>query len=227
MRYEEPGPYVGARPKEIYVAETRAVLKGEDESQAVRTILGRDVVRGPKKDRWNPLYTSGDEPPYQEIQDFRQRQHHEQAYRIGVYDQFLDAGPCGYDKQSPNPKRPRFPRGPLQMLGWLVALMLNAIMDLADQLPTRFHQGHERTIRRTFFNRPRHIYLTPEASSSGWTSSGSRRRCSPSWTGSMLPSIACRGSTIVCSCSLFPPPPPALDRDFLIGAQMGQNPVGC
>jgi hypothetical protein len=163
VRYEEAGPYVGAPPKEIYVAETRTVLKGEDESQAVRTILGRDVVRGPKRDRWNPLYTSGDEPPYQEIQDFRQRQHHEQAYRIGVYDQFLDAVPCGYDKQSPNPKRPRFPRGPLQMLGWLVALVLNAIMDLADQLPTRFHQAHVRTIRRTFFNRPGDIYLTPDA----------------------------------------------------------------
>jgi len=163
VRYEEPGPYGGAPPKEIYVAETRTVLKGEDESQAVRTILGRDVVRGPKRDRWNPLYTSGDEPPYQEIKDFRQRQHHEQAYRIGVYDQFLDAVPCGYDKQSPNPKRPRFPRGPLQMLGWLVALVLNAIMDLADQLPSRFHQAHVRTIRRTFFNRPGDIYLTPEA----------------------------------------------------------------
>jgi hypothetical protein len=162
-RYEEPGLYGGAPPKEVYVTETRTVLKGEDESQAVRTILCRDVVRGPKKDRWNPLYTSDDESPYQDIQDFRQRQHHEQAYRIGVYDQFLDAVPCGYDKSSPNPKRPRFPRGPLQMVGWLVALVLNAIMDLADQLPARFHQAHVRTIRRTFFNRPGDIYLTPEA----------------------------------------------------------------
>jgi hypothetical protein len=49
------------------------------------------------------------------------------------------------------------------MLGWLVALVLNAIMDLADQLPSRFHQAHVRTIRRTFFNRPGDIYLTPEA----------------------------------------------------------------
>jgi hypothetical protein len=146
-RYEEPGPYVDAPPKEIYVAETRTVLKGEDESQAVRTILGRDVVRGPKKDRWNPLYTSTDGDPYQEIQDFRQRQHHEQAYRIGVYDQFLDAVPCGYDKRSPNPKRPRFPRGPLQMVGWLVALVLNAVRDLTDQLPGRFRDAHVRTSR--------------------------------------------------------------------------------
>jgi hypothetical protein len=163
VRYEEAGPYVAAPPKEVYVAETRTVLKGEEESQAVRTILCRDVVRGPKKDRWNPLFTSDDQPPYQEILDFRQRQHQEQAYRIGVYDQFLDAVPCGYDKRSPNPKRPRFPRGPLQMLGWLVALVLNAIMDLADQLPATFHRAHVRTIRRKFFNVPGDIYLTPEA----------------------------------------------------------------
>jgi hypothetical protein len=163
LRYEEDGPYVGAPPKEIYVAETQTVLKDEDESQAVRTILCREVVRGPKPDRWHPLYTSGDELPYQEIQEFRQRQHQEQAFRIGVYDQFLDAVTCGYDKKSPNPERPRFPRGPLQMLGWLVALVLNGIQDLTDQLPTPFHHAHVRTIRRKFFNRPGDIYLTPEA----------------------------------------------------------------
>jgi hypothetical protein len=163
VRHEEAGKYVGAPPKEIYVAETRTVLKDEDESQAVRTIVCREVVRGPKKDRWHPLYTSGQEPPYEVLQDFRQRQHEEQAFRIGVYDAFLDAVPCGYDKHSPNPQRPRFPRGPLQMLGWLVALVLNAIQDLAEQLPLRFHEAHVRTIRRTFFNRPGEIYITPEA----------------------------------------------------------------
>ena len=85
--------------------------------------LFRRGSRQERCQRTDALRTGGDEPPYREIQDFRQRQHHEQAYRIGVYDQFLDAVPCGYDKQSPNPKRPRFPRGPLQMLGWLVALV--------------------------------------------------------------------------------------------------------
>jgi len=49
------------------------------------------------------------------------------------------------------------------MVGWLAALVFNAIMDLADQLPTRFQQAHVRTIRRTFFNRPGDIYVTPEA----------------------------------------------------------------
>ena len=32
------------------------------------------------------------------------------------------------------------------MVGWLVARVLNAIMDLAYQLPPRFHQTH---VRRT------------------------------------------------------------------------------
>ena len=161
--YEEPGVCQGAEPKEIRVAETRTVLKGETAADSVRTIVCRELVPGPKKDRWHPLYTSSDVEPYELIQDFRQRQHHEQAYRVGVYDEFLDAVPCGYNKQSPHRRRPGFPRGPLQMLGWLVALVFNAVQDLADQLPECYHQAHLRTIRRTFFNRPGNIYLTPEA----------------------------------------------------------------
>jgi hypothetical protein len=162
-RHEEPGVCAGAPHKEIYVAQTDTVLKNEDESQAVRTILCREVVRGPKKDRWHPLYTTRETDPYELIQGFRQRQHHEQAYRIGVHDQFLDAVPCGYDKESPNRRRPRFPRGPLQMIGWLVALVFNAVLDLADRLPSRYHQAHVRTMRRTFFDRPGQVYCTPEA----------------------------------------------------------------
>lgn len=161
--YEEPGVCVGAEPKEIRVAETRTVLKGETAADGVRTIICREIVPGPKKDRWHPLYTSGDEEPYQLIKNFRQRQHHEQAYRVGVHDEFLDAVPCGYDKQSPHRRRPRFPRGPLQFLGWLAALVFNAVQDLTDQLPAPFRGAHLRTIRRTYFNRPGDIYCTPEA----------------------------------------------------------------
>ena len=79
---------------------------------------------------------------------FRTRQHHEQAYRVGVYDEFLDAVPCGYDKESPDPKRPRFQRGPLQMIGWLVALVYNAVADLAAQLAGDYAGCHVRTLRR-------------------------------------------------------------------------------
>jgi hypothetical protein len=163
VAYEEPGPYVGARPKEIRLAETRTTLKGESVDAAVRTIVCREVVRGPKKDRWHPLYTSSAAATPDVLADFRQRQHHEQAYRIGVHDEFLNAVPCGYDKDSPQPRRPRFQRGPLQMIGWLVALLYNAIGDLGVQLPERYHRAHVDTLRRTFFNRPGQLYCTPEA----------------------------------------------------------------
>jgi hypothetical protein len=159
--YEEPGPYVGAPPKEIRLAETRTTLKGEAAADAVRTIVCREVVPGPKKDRWHPLYTSGDAQPLEVLDDFRLRQHHEQGYRVGVYDEFLDAVPCGYDKDSPDPRRPRFHRGPLQMAGWLLALVYNAVADLSSWLPERYHGAHVGTLRRTLFERPGQLYLTP------------------------------------------------------------------
>src|SRR5262249_53741288 len=142
---------------------TCTTLKGETAEAAVRTIVCREVVPGPKKDRWHPLYTSSAAPPREVLTDFRQRQHHEQAYRIGVHDESLNASPCGYDKDSPDPRRPRFPRGPLQMIGWLIALVYNAVGDLAAELPERYHRAHVGTLRRTFFNRSGRLYCTPEA----------------------------------------------------------------
>ena len=94
---------------------------------------------------------------------FRTRQHHEQAYRVGVCDEFLDAVPCGYDKESPDRLRPRFHRGPLQMIGWLVALVYNAVGDFASSLAGDHVGSHVRTLRRQFFNRPGSLYETPEA----------------------------------------------------------------
>jgi hypothetical protein len=161
--YPEPGPYVGAPPKEVRVAETTTVLKDEDPEQAVRTVLCREVVPGPKKDRWHPLFTTTAADPYEVLQMYRPRQCHEQAYRVAVHDTFLDAVPCGYDKESPDPKRPRFHRGPLQMIGWLVALVYNAVADLAAGLAGDFVGCHVGTLRRAFFNRPGALYQTPEA----------------------------------------------------------------
>ncbi len=161
--YEEPGPFVGAPPKEIRLAETRTTLKGESAAQAVRTILCREVVPGPKKDRWHPLFTSSTAAPREVLADFRLRQHHEQGYRVGVYDEFLDAVPCGYDKDSPDPRRPRFHRGPLQMAGWLLALVYNAVADLTSWLPDRHRGAHVGTLRRTLFERPGQLYCTPAA----------------------------------------------------------------
>src|SRR5262249_54225826 len=163
VRYEEPGLYVGAPPKEVRLAETATVLKDEAEGQAVRTVVCREVVGGPKKDRWHPLFTTGLVGPDEVLALFRLRQRHEQAYRVGVYDEGLDCVPCGYDKRSPNPQRPCFHRGPLQMIGWLVALVYNAVADLAAGLTADFGGCHVRTLRRMFFNRPGAVYETPTA----------------------------------------------------------------
>jgi hypothetical protein len=163
VAYEEPGRYVGALPKEIRLAETGTVLKDESEEQAVRTIVCREIVPGPKKDRWHPLYTTSTAEPLEVLETFRLRQHHEQGYRVGVHDEDVDCVPCGYDKDSPNPRRPRFHRGPLQMAGWLLALVYNAVADLSSWLPDRFVGAHVRTLRRTFLERPGQLYCTPES----------------------------------------------------------------
>jgi hypothetical protein len=161
VSYEEPGPYVGAAPKEIRLAETATVLKDETSDQAVRTVICREVVPGPKKDRWHPLFTTTASEPFEVLAMFRGRQGEEQAFRVGVYDEFLDAVPCGYDKDSPDPKRPRFHRGPLQMMGWLVALVYNTLADWAQGLAGDWDKSQVRTLRRTFLNRPGRLYGTP------------------------------------------------------------------
>jgi hypothetical protein len=161
VSHEEAGACVNAPPKEIRLADTRTTLKDEDATQAVRTIVCREVVPGPKKDRWHPLYTTSPAEPLEVLHRFRARQHHEQGYRVGVHDEALNAVPCGYDKQSPDRHRPRFHRGPLQMIGWLAALVYNAVADLAGQLPEAYHGMHVSTLRRTFFNQPGQLYVTP------------------------------------------------------------------
>jgi hypothetical protein len=160
---EEPGVCVGAPPKEVRLAETQTVLKDEDAEQAIRTIVCREIRPGPKKDRWHPLYTTSVGSPEDVLTIFRARQHHEQAHRVEVHDLFADAVPCGYDKDSPDRKRPRFHRGPLQMIGWLVALMSNAVADLSEALGEDYAGAHVRTLRRKFFNRPGQFYETKDA----------------------------------------------------------------
>jgi len=166
VSYEEPGVCVGAAPKEIRLAETETILKGEDESDAIRTVVCRELVRGPKKDRWHPLYTTYATTamqPIETMRTFRTRQHHEQGYRVEVHDEFLNATPCGYDKKSPDRQRPRFNRGPLQMIGWLAALVYNSIGDLAKQLPAQYLGAQVKTVRRTFLDRKGQLYFTPNA----------------------------------------------------------------
>jgi Transposase DDE domain len=159
----EPGVCLSAAPKEVRLAETRTVLKDEQAEQAIRTIICREVRPGPKKDRWHPLYTTSTLEPQDLLPLYRARQQHEQGHRVEVHDLLVNAVPCGYDKDSPDRKRPRFHRGPLQMIGWLVALVYNAVADLAEKLEPDHRGAHVRTLRRKFFNRPGQLYETPEA----------------------------------------------------------------
>ena len=145
------------------MAETDTILKGEEAEQAIRTIVCREIRPGPKKDRWHPLFTTSTQAAEEILPIYRLRQNHEQGHRVEVHDLFVDAVPCGYDKESPDRMRPRFHRGPLQMIGWLVALMYNAVADLAQTLGPDHVGDHVRTLRRKFFNRPGTIYETPEA----------------------------------------------------------------
>jgi hypothetical protein len=164
--YEEPGVCTYAPPKELRLAETTTCLKGESEADGVRTIVCREVVPGPKKDRWHPLYTSyavEDLTPREVLEEFRERQHHEQGHRIQVHDEYLNAATCGYDKRSPNRKRPRFCRGPLQMIAWLTALVYNACADFGAALGDDWNETFVRTLRNTFFHRPGNLYCTPTA----------------------------------------------------------------
>jgi hypothetical protein len=158
---QDAGVCAAAPPKEVRLAETRTTLKGEGDETAIRTIVCREVRPGPKKDRWHPLHTTSGADPEDVLRIFRSRQDHEQAYRVGVQDEFLDAVPCGYDKDSPDRSRPRFHRGPLQLIGWLVALVYNAVADWTDGLPREYRHMHVQTIRRTFFNRPGQLVGTP------------------------------------------------------------------
>jgi hypothetical protein len=78
-----------------------------------------------------------------------------------VHDANIDAARCGYDKDSPDRKRPGFCRGPFHMTTWLAALVYNACADLAAELGQAWEHVFIRTLRRYFFHRPGDIYLTP------------------------------------------------------------------
>ena len=49
------------------------------------------------------------------------------------------------------------------MMGWLVALVYNAVGDFASSLAGDYVGSHIQTVRQMFFNRPGALYETPEA----------------------------------------------------------------
>jgi hypothetical protein len=164
--YEEPGRYKGARPKRIHVAETTTVMRVGKNSpiRQVRTIVAREEGRR-GKDRWHALYIFRDNstPPLSVIQEFRARQHHEQAYRVLLHDAFVDTVPSGYNKKSPNPDRPGFRKNAITLYAWLAGLAVNALRSFTDSLPAQFKLAHPRTLRRWWLNFPADLYLSDKA----------------------------------------------------------------
>ena len=157
--HKEPGRYVGAKAKEIEIAETTTVIKGIP--RPVRTIVVRErAMKG--KDRWHALLILHDDttPALDLLHEYRTRQHHEQGHRIGVHDLWIDTSPSGYPK-SGRPDRPGFRQGPLMLYAWIAALAWDALRALGDALPARFHLAHPRTLRRWVLMRDADLILTP------------------------------------------------------------------
>ena len=157
--HEEPGRFVGAKAKEIEIAETTTTIKGIP--RPLRTIVVRErAMKG--KDRWHALFILHDDttPPLDLLHEYRTRQHHEQGHRIGVHDLWIDTSPSGYPKNG-RPDRPGFRQGPFLLYAWIAALAWDALCALGDALPARFHLAHPRTLRRWALVRDADLILTP------------------------------------------------------------------
>lgn len=166
--YQEAGPYKGAPPTCIQVAETTTLLSDKRGDSVVRvpvrTIVAREKGRR-GKERFHALWVLGDTKlgSYPLIEHYRQRQGHEQRYRILLHDLFVDAAPSGYFKQSPDPKRPGFRPGALHLYGWMAAHASDVLEGFSRRLLPRFHHAHPRTLRRWFFQVPAQLYQGPDS----------------------------------------------------------------
>jgi hypothetical protein len=164
--YDEPGRYKGAPAKRIHVAETTTAIratKGEPVRQTRTLVVREQKRRG--KDRWHALFVFRDNATdaLTLLQEYRARQHHEQAYRILLHDAFVDTAPSGYSKHSLDPDRPGFRKNAVTLYAWLAGLAVNALTAFSSSLPVRFKWAHPRTLRRWWFNFPADLYLTDRA----------------------------------------------------------------
>jgi hypothetical protein len=158
-QHEESGRFVGAKAKEIEIAETTTTIKGIP--RPLRTVVVRErALKG--KDRWHSLFILHDNitPALDLLHEYRTRQHHEQGHRIGVHDLWIDTSASGYPKNG-RPDRPGFRRGPFMLYAWIAALAWDALRALGDDLPQRFHLAHPRTLRRWVLMRDADLILTP------------------------------------------------------------------
>jgi hypothetical protein len=161
-RHEEPGRYKGAAPKVVHVVETTTPMRPAPRQapRQVRTVVVREE-RGHGKDRWHALFVFGDAKTGARdlVEQFRARQHHEQAYRILLHDAYVDTAASGYNKHSRNPDRPGFRKNALTLYAWVAALATNILALHTHTLPGRNVNAHPRTVRRWFLNIPADLYL--------------------------------------------------------------------
>jgi len=184
--HEEPGRYVGAKKKEIEIAETTTVIKVIPHPLRTNFVRATESLRE-LRDRVATLsfdehviarftrkfkipkgfHTIRNKKMRAEklfylylLHEYRTRQHHEQGHRIGVHDLWLDTSPSGYPKNS-RPDRPGFRQGPLMLCAWIAALTWDPLRVLGDALPSRFHLAHPRTLRRWVLTRDADLLLTP------------------------------------------------------------------
>jgi hypothetical protein len=160
MRYEEPNETAGRPPDVLEVATTSTCIGAT--KTPVRTIVAREYHGRDKKECYHVLFTNVKHGRSIDlIQDFRRRQNHEQAYRVGVHDLNLDAITHGYVKDS-DPDEPDFDPARLDLVGWLKALAYNAFQKFREALPEPFARMQAGSLIRHFVLRPGRLYATAD-----------------------------------------------------------------
>jgi hypothetical protein len=158
--YEEPDETRGRPPRLLEVANTVTHLGSDD--TPVRTIVAREYHGRDQKECYHVLYTNiARERSIGLIQQFRSRQHHEQAYRVGVHDLNLDAITHGYVKDSA-PENPDFDPSRITLVGWLKALVFNALQVFKADLRDPFGRMQAGSLIRHFLLRPGSLYATAD-----------------------------------------------------------------
>ena len=158
--YEEPDETRGRPPRLLQVANTVTQL-GSSQTP-VRTIVAREYHGRDQKECYHVLYVNvAREHSIGLIQQFRSRQNHEQAYRVGVHDLNLDAITHGYVKDS-DPAAPEFDPARITLVGWLKALAFNVLQAFKANLRDPFGKMQAGSLMRHFLLRPGSLHATAD-----------------------------------------------------------------
>lgn len=159
-RHEEPSETKGEPPRVLEIANT--VTRIGPEKTPVRTIVAREYHGRDQKECCHVLYTN---VPHEHacslVMEFRRRQRHEQAYRVGVHDLNLDALTHGYEKDS-DPKAPTFDEARVGLVAWIKAVAFNALNEFKSYLPEPFSRMMAGSLMRLFLLRPGRLYATAD-----------------------------------------------------------------